>query len=103
MRTGEVIKKGRKTAGPAVPALPEGATEDTYQELGNELRSHWKKSKVNHQRVAELMELTFPQRRRKILEGVAVDDVMTDFPTLKSHGKVCVKLLILAQQCRIYM
>ena len=66
-------KPGRKKAIhpssviPAIPAIPEGVTDDTYNEQRKQIVTEWRKSKKNYSLLKELMSSTFPIRRREVL------------------------------------
>ena len=82
-------KPGRKKKTPhpsaIIPAIPEGETDDTYQEQKKRIGMEWKKSKKDYNLLRDLMASTFPMRRRKILtKNLRVWKIMEDFPNFGS-------------------
>ena len=58
-------KPGRKKAihpSSVIPAIPEGVTDDTYNEQRKQI-TEWRKSKKNYSLLKELMSSKFPIRR----------------------------------------
>ena len=83
-------KLGRKKAihpSSVIPAIPEGVTDDTYEEQRKEIVTQWRKSKKNYSLIKELMSSTFPMRRREVLtQNVRVWKIMEDFPNFASSS-----------------
>ena len=83
-------KPGRKKAihpSSVIPAIPEGVTDDTYEEQRKEIVTEWRKSKKNYSLIKELMASTFPIRRREVLtQNVRVWKIMEDFPNFASSS-----------------
>jgi len=82
-------KPGRKKKTPhpsaIIPAIPEGETDDTYQEQKKRIGVEWKKSKKDYNLLRDLMASTFPMRRREILtKNLRVWKIMEDFPNFGS-------------------
>ena len=79
-------KRGRKKAthpSSVIPAIPEGVTDDTYEEQRKQIVTEWRKSKKNYSLLKELMSSTFPIRRREVLtQNVRVCTIMKIFQTL---------------------
>ena len=79
-------KPGRKKAihpSSVIPAIPEGVTDDTYEEPRKQIVTEWRKSKKNYSLLEELMSSTFPIRRREVLtQNVRVWTIMKIFQTL---------------------
>ena len=90
-------KPGRKKKAPhlsdVIPAIPEGVTEDTYQEEKKRLGVEWKKPKnKNYNLLRDVMVSTFPMRRWEILtKNLRVWEIMDDFPNFgsSSGNEVC--------------
>lgn len=89
-------KAGRKKKAPhpsaVIPAVPEGVTEDTYEEQKKRIGEEWRKSKKDYNLIRELMASTFPMRRRDILtKNLRVWKIMEDFPNFgsSSGNEVC--------------
>ena len=76
-------KRGRKKAthpSSVIPAIPEGVTDDTYEEQRKQIVTEWRKSKKNYSLLKELMSSTFPIRRREVLtQNVRVCTIMKIF------------------------
>ena len=83
-------KPGRKKAihpSSVIPAIPEGVTDDTYEEQRKQIVTEWRKSKKNYSLIKELMSSTFPIRRREVLtQNVRVWKIMEDFPNFASSS-----------------
>ena len=82
-------KPGRKKAihpSSVIPAIPEGVTDDTYNEQRKQI-TEWRKSKKNYSLLKELMSSTFPIRRQEVLtQNVRVGKIMEDFPNFASSS-----------------
>ena len=75
---------GRKKAihpSSVIPAIPEGVTDDTYNEQRKQI-TEWRKSKKNYSLLKELMSSTFPIRRQEVL----TQKIMEDFPNFASSS-----------------
>ena len=81
-------KPGRKKAihpSSVIPAIPEGVTDDTYNEQRKQI-TEWRKSKRNYSLLKELMSSTFPIRREVLTQNVRVWKIMEDFPNFASSS-----------------
>ena len=82
-------KPGRKKVihpSSVIPAIPEGVTDDTYNEQRKQI-TEWRKSKKNYSLLKELMSSTFPIRRQEVLtQNVRVGKIMEDFPNFASSS-----------------
>ena len=82
-------KPGRKKAihpSSVIPAIPEGVTDDTYNEQRKQI-TEWRKSKKNYSLLKEFMSSTFPIRRQEVLtQNVRVGKIMEDFPNFPSSS-----------------
>jgi len=93
IREGQEVPKGKpgrkKAIHPSsvIPAIPEGVTDDTYEEQRRQIVTEWRKSKKNYSLIKELMSSTFPIRRREVLtQNVRVWKIMEDFPNFASSS-----------------
>ena len=81
-------KPGRKKAihpSSVIPAIPEGVTDDTYNEQRKQI-TEWRKSKRNYSLLKELMSSTFLIRREVLTQNVRVWKIMEDFPNFASSS-----------------
>ena len=76
-----------------IPAIPEGVTEDTYTDQRKRTTDEWsKKSNKDYNLIKDLMNDTYPMRRREILtKNLRVWEILDQFPNFasKSGGEVC--------------
>ena len=93
IQEGQEVHKGkprRKKAihpSSAIPAIPEGVTDDTYKEQSKQIVTEWRKSTKNYSLLKELMSSTFPIRRREVLtQNVRVWKILEDFPNFASSS-----------------
>ena len=81
---------GRKKAihpSSVIPAIPEGVTDDTYEEQRKQIDTEWRKSKKNYSLLKELISSTFPIRRWEVpTQNVRVWKIKEDFPNFASSS-----------------
>ena len=91
IQEGQEVPKGKperkKAIHPSsvIPAIPEGVTDDTYNEQRKQI-TEWRKSKKNYSLLKELMSSTFPIRREVLTHNVRVWKIMEDFPNFASSS-----------------
>ena len=77
-----------------MPNVPEGEDDVSFERHNRVLKSEWTKSNRNALMVEQLMERTFPMRRRGILEAPAdVQTIFDHYPFLQDPTQVCYPLL----------
>lgn len=84
-KPGRKKKAGHPAA--VIPGIPEGVTDDTYQQQKQTMVSEWKKARKDQNLIRELMASTFPMRRREILtENIRVWKLLQEFPIFGSNS-----------------
>ena len=67
-----------------VPSMIDGETTETCEEHKKVMVVEMKKTKKNFNLIKELMELTYPYRRQKLLlEPKILDDILIEYPALQ--------------------
>ena len=85
-----IKKMTRKAPGPyAIPDVPAGEDEISFERHNHVLQSEWAKSSRNAVVIEQLMECTFAMRRRDILDH-SFTDVSTRYPFLQEANQVSV-------------
>jgi hypothetical protein len=66
--------------------MPEGDTPETIAEMQKELKELCKSGSSDRDKIRQLMESTFPQRRRDVLTlNVKVLDLVKQYPPLEER------------------
>ena len=67
-----------------VPNMIDGETTETCEEHKKVMVVEMTKTKKNFNLIKELMELTYPYRRQKLLlEAKSLDDILIEYPALQ--------------------
>ena len=86
-----VIVKKAPAGVQALPEIQPGEDDISFQRHNRVLQAEWSKVKRNVMVVEELMERTFPMRRREILESSCnVQTLFKKFPFLQDPEQVIV-------------
>ena len=86
-----VVKKKAPACVQALPEIQPGEDDISFQRHNRVLQAEWSKVKRNVMMVEELMERTFPMRRREILENSCdVQTLFKKFPFLQDPEQVIV-------------
>lgn len=89
----------------AVPAIPEGETEETIEMVHQELKDLCKSGRGDLNKINQLMDATFPKRRRDILtKNLRVWDLLKQYPPLQEKKGYGLKLelgRILESKCSL--
>ena len=84
------VKCGRKKVqSPAstIPAIPDGETDDTLDEQKKELKELCSRGSPDLRKVKQLMDATFPIRRKSILtDNMRVWELLKDYPPLEFNS-----------------
>ena len=94
-----IVKKSPGTHNPlALPEVPAGEDDVSFERHNHLLKSEWMKQKRNAALVEELMERTFAMRRREILENSCdVKTLFKKYPFMQDPEQVAV-----AANCMCY-
>jgi len=77
-----------------LPQRPEGETDNTIEAVVNKMKQEHKKLKQNRMRIGEMMDVTFADRRKMVVEDkAAVEDIQLRFPCLFSEDEVYFPML----------
>lgn len=82
---GKPGRKKQQSASSTVPAIPDGETMDTLEEKKKHLQECCKEGAPDLKAIRQLMNSTFPLRRREVLmTNVRVWKLLKDYPPLEN-------------------
>ena len=72
-----------------IPLIPNGENSTTYRDHIKKMKIEMAKQNANKSLITNIMELTYPQRRRYILsKNMKEEEILNDFPCLRMPVQV---------------